>query len=327
MAPRAWTACLILLACCGRTAPEPVDGSATARADSASADSAAARTPTRIEIVGVDLHVLENAIVRVRRLQGTVVNARPGRAVALDDPSAFTIEVVRGEAWVSYADLSTVMNEYTFAFDGAPIKHLEMAREEDTEDEIELKGRVERGLLLPLSFEIEGRPEVAPDGRIRIRTTSIQAFDIPVRGLLHTLDLEPADILGNLEARGLTFDGDDMILDLSRALPPPRMRGPVSGIRVEEDGLLMTFGPARRSSRSSRSNYLAFRGGIIRIGRMTQYDADLTIVDADPRDPFDFFSERMNSQLSAGYSKMSETGALTMYVPDFGDMRRGVDLP
>jgi hypothetical protein len=105
------------------------------------------------------------------------------------------------------------------------------------------------------------------------------------------------------------------------------MRGPVTGVRVEEEGFLLTFGSARRSPGRSRANYLAFRGGLIQIGRMTQYGADLTIVDADPRDPFDFFGDRLNQQLAAGYSKMSEAGALTMYVPDYSDMRRGVELP
>ena len=90
--------------------------------------------------------------------------------------------------------------------------------------------------------------------------------------------------------------------------------------------MLLTFGPVRAAP-AGRTNYLSFRHGVIKIGRMTQYDADLTITDADTRDPFDFFSERMNRQLAAGYSKMSEAGALNMFVPDFEDMQRGEDLP
>jgi hypothetical protein len=317
---------LVLALGCGGTAPAPDDQAATAPADSAPADSAAAaRAPTRIEIRGVDLHLLGNAIARVRRLEGTVVSTRPGQPVPLDDATGYAIEVDSGETWVGYADLSAVLNEYTFDFDGAPIADLEMTREEDSEDEVELKGRLKHGLHV--GFEIEGRPEITPDGRIRIRTTSIQALEIPVGGLMHALGLEPGDVMGNLEQRGLSFDGDDMILDASRALPPPRMRGPVTAVRVEEDGILLTFGRSRGSSRPSRSNYLAFRGGVIKIGKMTQNDSNLTITDADPRDPFDFFGEHMNQQLAAGYSKMSEEGALTMFVPDYQDMQRGVELP
>jgi hypothetical protein len=69
------------------------------------------------------------------------------------------------------------------------------------------------------------------------------------------------------------------------------------------------------------ANHLWFRGGTIRIGRMTQTDADLRIVDADPDDPFDFFPDRMNDQLAAGYAKMRADGGLTMFVPDFEETR------
>jgi hypothetical protein len=323
-------ACLLLAAACGRRAPAPAPESPTANPDSVAADSAAhaaaSEAPTRIEIIDVDLHVFEEATVHVRRLEGVVVGSRPGQPIPLDDPAGYVIEVESGEAWIGYPDMSRVMNDYTFAFDGAPIGHLEMAREEDADelDRIELKGRLESGP--GLSFEIEGTPEPTPDGKIRIRTKAIQALELPVRGLMHALGLDATDLMGNMEERGLTFVGDDMILDASRALPPPRMRGPVTAVRVEEDGLLLTFGPARVTP-AGRTNYLKFRHGVIKIGRMTQYDADLTITDADPRDPFDFFGEQMSRQLAAGYSKMSEAGALTMFVPDFADMERGQDLP
>ena len=322
--------CLLLALACGRRSPAPAPESTTASRDSVIADSAAhaaaAQAPTRIEIVGVDLRVFENAIVHVRRLEGIVVGNLSGLPIPLDDPAGYTIEVESGETWIGYAHLSRIMNDYTFAFDGAPIGHLEMAREEDEDerDRIELKGRLESGLGLP--FEIEGRPEVTPDGKIRIRTMDIEALEISVDGLMHALGLDAEDLIGNMEERGVTFDGDDMILDASRALPPPRMRGSVTAVRVEDDGLLLTFGPARPMP-EGRTNYLRFRHGVIKIGRMTQYDADLTITDADPRDPFDFFGEQMIRQLAAGYTKMSEAGALTMFVPDFADMARGQDLP
>lgn len=198
---------------------------------------------------------------------------------------------------------------------------LEIAREEDEDqrDQVELKGDLEN--VLGLSFEIEGRPEVTPDGRIRIRTTSVQALDIPVEGLMHALGLDAADLMGNLEERGIAFDGDDLILDASRAFPPPRMSGRVAAVRVEEGGLAITLGDPGTAPSPGRANHLWFRGGTIRIGRMTQTDADLRIVDQDPSDPFDFFGERMTHQLAAGYAKMRVDGGLTMFVPDYDEMR------
>src|SRR5688572_2049165 len=189
--PLRLAACLVLAAACGCRAPAPAPEPGTANPDSVAADSAAhaaaAQDPTRIEIVGVDLRVFEEAVVRVRRLEGVVVGTRSGQPIALDDPSAYIIEVESGETWIGYDALSRVMNDYTFAFDGAPIGHLEMTREEDADERgrVELKGRLEAGLGLP--FEIEGTPEVTSDGRLRIRTDEIQALEISVGGLMHAL--------------------------------------------------------------------------------------------------------------------------------------------
>ena len=112
-----------------------------------------------------------------------------------------------------------------------------------------------------------------------------------------------------------------MILVASRAYPPPRMSGRVAAVRVEEDGLSLTLGDPGAAPTPGRANHLWFRGGTIRIGRMTQTDADLRILDADPSDPFDFVGDRMNDQLAAGYAKMRADGGLTMFVPDFDDIR------
>jgi hypothetical protein len=268
----------------------------------------------------VDLRLFEDATIHVTRLAGTASSLRPGEPVKLDDNNAYTIEVEGAEARIGWSDLSAILNEYTFAFDGAPVDDLTIDREEDEDqrDQVELKGDLKSAL--GLRFEIEGRPEVTPDGRIRIRTTSVQALDIPVEGLMHALGLDAADLMGNLEERGLAFEGDDLILDASLAFPPPRMRGRVVAVSVGEAGLSITLGDPGAAPRPGRANHLWFRGGTIRIGRMIQTEADLRILDDDPRDAFDFFPGQMNSQLAAGYAKMSVEGALTMFVPDYGDI-------
>ena len=51
-------------------------------------------------------------------------------------------------------------------------------------------------------------------------------------------------------------------------------------------------------------------------------DADLQLIDADPRDPFDFFPARYNAQLVAGYSKNTPAKGLKTYMPDFDDLQK-----
>ena len=50
------------------------------------------------------------------------------------------------------------------------------------------------------------------------------------------------------------------------------------------------------------------------------HEPDLLILDDDPADPFDFFLDRYNEQLVAGYNKNTLDHGLIVHMPDFGDI-------
>ena len=60
-----------------------------------------------------------------------------------------------------------------------------------------------------------------------------------------------------------------------------------------------------------------FRKGVLRFGKLTMDDTDLMIVDADPQDPFDFWLDRYNAQLVAGYSRNTVDHGLIVKMPDW----------
>jgi hypothetical protein len=335
--------CLALASSCGKDRPKggedqapPEDDAGVAGervgAGAAGADSALETSrppdrtdssPTGTEMKDVDFQIAEGIVLQVRHLRGESVSVRPGQPVILDDKNSYRIRIETAETAIGYPDMSRLMNDFVFAYDGAPVKDLEITQDEDEDqaDQIELKGRL---AALGVPFEIEGKPEPTPDGMIRIRTTSIQALDLEVSGLMDLLDLESKDLIGNLEDRGVRIEENDVVLIPNRALPPPAVEGRVTSVRVERDRIVMLFGSqgaARKPARTGSSNYLFFRGGTIRIGRMTMTDADLRIIDQDPGDPFDFSVDGMTRQLAAGYAKLAADGGLRMFVPDFGDLR------
>jgi hypothetical protein len=69
---------------------------------------------------------------------------------------------------------------------------------------------------------------------------------------------------------------------------------------------------------------MAYRGGILRFGKLTMTDADMQLIDADPSDPFEFFPAHYNDQLVAGYSKTTATGGLRVYIPDYNKISRPI---
>jgi hypothetical protein len=50
-------------------------------------------------------------------------------------------------------------------------------------------------------------------------------------------------------------------------------------------------------------------------------DADMQLIDANPRDPFDFFPARYEAQLVAGYSRNTRRKGLQVFMPDYSRVR------
>jgi hypothetical protein len=91
---------------------------------------------------------------------------------------------------------------------------------------------------------------------------------------------------------------------------------------VRGDRLVQIFGKGAAERPRTGGNYVWFRGHSIRFGRLTMSNADLKLMDQDPKDPFDFYSAKYNQQLVAGYSKNTPDGALRTYMPDYSDLKR-----
>jgi len=98
-------------------------------------------------------------------------------------------------------------------------------------------------------------------------------------------------------ARGLRIEGDDIIMYPERMLPPPHIRGHISEVRIEGENLVQVFHTERRSEPLrlpvKAANYSYHRGGTLRFGKLTITDADLEIIDQNPRTPFRLLPRRL----------------------------------
>jgi hypothetical protein len=70
-------------------------------------------------------------------------------------------------------------------------------------------------------------------------------------------------------------------------------------------------------------NFVYFRGGRLRFGRLEMRDTDLLITDANAADPFDLYLAHYARQLSAGYSRTMPNAALRVMMPDWHAIARG----
>jgi hypothetical protein len=242
---------------------------------------------TRVEMRNVYFHVDDSIVLRIRDLHGTL--ARRNRAVppTFDDKRTFVIGITTGTVGLSTDDLATLMNNYVFAYHGAPLKKIRISTKGD---KLKMTGKVHKVVDVP--FEIVGDLSATSEGKIRLHPTSVKAAGVPVKGLMHLLGLEVSNLINTNKARGVTVDNDDLILDQEQVIPPPEIRGRIVAIQVQGDEVVQVFGDnnaattvkPRASSSSRGPNYMYFRGGTLRFGKLTMANADLRILDGDPQD-------------------------------------------
>lgn len=272
------------------------------------------KSETQVEMVNVNLHLDPVLLLRIRHLEGQFLPTRKGQPPTFDDKLSYIVAIDSAEVAVSLASMTHAMNTYVFGGPDAPLKNLTLSAEGG---QIKQSGTLKKGPGVP--FEVVGTMSATPDGKIRIHATKVRAAHLPVGGVMKLFGLDMAKVINTKNTKGITVEDNDLILDPTLMLPPPRMRGRITAVRMQGDDVIQTFGNGKRASTAQvpQGNYMAYRGGVLRFGKLTMTDTDMRLVDADPTDPFDFFPDHYSQHLVAGYSKTTASGGLVVYMPDY----------
>jgi hypothetical protein len=270
---------------------------------------------THVEFVNVNIHLDAELVLHIRHLTGKLLPTRKGQPPTFDDNRSYIIAIDSAEVGVSMASMTHAMNTYVFSEPDAPLKNLQLSSEGS---QIRQKGTLKKGVGIP--FELVGEISATPDGKIRIHPTEMKMEHVPVKGLMKLFGLDMAKLINTRKTKGFSVDDNDIILDPALMLPPPQLRGRITAVRIQGDEIIKIFGKETQDAAAEQphSNYMAYRGGILRFGKLTMNDTDLQLIDADPADPFEFFPEHYKEQLVAGYSKTTASGGLRVYIPDYG---------
>jgi hypothetical protein len=152
----------------------------------------------------------------------------------------------------------------------------------------------------------------------------MKAVGIGVGGLMKFLGLHLEKLIKLRGERGVRIEKDDFYLSPAKLLPPPTVQGRVGKVEVNDSEVVQTFQPTNGQKAEpltvpdpKAENYMFYRGGTLRFGKLTMHDTDLLIRDAEPQDPFDFFLDQYNAQLVAGYSKNTPDHGLIVVMQDW----------
>lgn len=263
----------------------------------------------------VHLRVAADVALEVKWLKGSL-RSTSARPPVFDDQHSYTMEVDDGEMAVDAQSLTSLVNR-AFDYKGSALSNLRIAFEDG---HLVQRGTLKKGISVP--FSIVASVGVTSDGLLSVHPMRITTAGVPSTKLMALFGVDLADVLKGRPERGITFRDNDLFLDAARMLPAPDTKGRLTNAFVRGNTLVQVFGKGGGAAARSTGNYIWFRGGAIRFGRLTMTDADLKLIDMDPRDPFDFYSARYNEQLVAGYSKNTPDHALRTYMPDYADLPR-----
>jgi hypothetical protein len=285
---------------------------------SAPVTPAAPPQPVAVDFQNVNFHLAADAVLEVRRLQGALLPASPGSPPSFDDLKSYTLRVDSGEVAMHPKSLTAVLNKWVFNYEGSPLSDVTVSIENG---QLKQKGTLHKGVAVP--FTILADLAVTTDGRIRLHPTSVKAVGIPASGLMRMFHLELDNLIKSNRARGFEIEGNDFLLLPDRLIPEPRFAGRLTSIRIEGDRIVEVFGTRRaHGSDKVARNYMYYRGGVLKFGKLTMNDTDLRLVDADPSDPFEFSPAQYVNQLAAGYSKSLPNGGLRTFMPDLDQVAR-----
>src|ERR1051326_1198635 len=181
------------------------------------------KTPVEVQMRDVNLHLDQSTILEVRRLRGQMVATRSDRPVTFDDATSFITRIRTGEIAMAVSTLSDLLNQRVFAYPGAPVKNITVKAEKG---KLKQTGTMHKGVNLP--FELEGPIDATPSGEIRLHAEKVSSAHVPMKGLLHLFGEDLSKVINVRKDRGVSVEGDNILIQPGRLLPPPQIEGKVT---------------------------------------------------------------------------------------------------
>jgi len=278
-----------------------------------------------VEIQNVDLHLTNQVVIRIRSLHGEVLRTGAERPPVLDDLTSFRIRVTAATIALTGADLGALLNTVVFAYPNAPLRDLRVRTDGQ---EIVLTGIMHKGV--DLRFRLRGTLDLTPDAKVRIHPTTVHILGLNGEAVLHLFGLHLESLLDLRGAHGATVKGDNLFLDPTAILPPPAIDGHLASVRIDGTAVVQEFVRTdddtvfRRAVHADTTDhdFIYFRGGELRFGKLLMTDTDLRIVGPRQSAVFDLSLPHYSEQLVAGESHTLRNQGLLVNMPNFATVQR-----
>jgi len=279
------------------------------------------KAATQTQMRNVDFHFDETGFLDIHELRGEMQAKEVGRPVNFDNKLTFVMRVDRGKIGMKGPSLDSLLNRYVFNMPNPPLRELHVTTEGK---QLKQEGIIHK--IIDIPFTMWADVSVS-NGMIRLHPTKISICGLNGLGLLKAVGMTLEKMIGKElpHDHGVFAEKNDLLMDPNKMLPPPQVELHLVEVHVEGDELMQTYDAGRHQPdlqlpHPEERNYMYFRGGTIRMGKLLMPDADMQVVDTDPSDPFDFYIDRYNEQLVAGFSRNQPSYGLLVFMRDFNDL-------
>jgi hypothetical protein len=280
---------------------------------------AEAKEPTQTMMRNVDFHIDATTLLHIHSMRGEMVAKKAGDPVNFDNKTEFIMRIDRARIGMDGAGLDQLMNRYVFGYPGAPLRNLHI---EPNGKQLVQSGIMHKIVDIPFTMWADVS---ASNGWIRIHPTKLSICGINGLGLLKAVGKSMQTMLDLSKAKGVRAEKNDLLLNPVEILPPPQIEAHLADVRIEGNELVQYFDAGRHLPdlalpHPEEKNVMYYRGGTLRMGKLLMLNADMEVVDADPSDPFDFYLDRYNDQLAAGFDRNQLNYGLEVFMRDFSDL-------
>lgn len=290
------------------------------------------RNGTYMKLSNLHFRLTDEINMQVKELVGEAIPKTKNGIVNFDDVNSFRIDILSGEAFVRIGVMEHIFNNYVFNYDGSPLKNMKMEFIDDEDNgkpikKLRLTGDMK--LVLWIGFEMVGKMYLDREKTLMvIEAERIKSLGNPyTKTLLDTVGLNMEKLLPVPSGRGITMNGNKIIVEPFKIFPPPQIGGFISDMRIQSDGLQLFFSSKTKVNFpplpvKDVKNYLYLYQGDVKFGKLMMVDARLQMVDQSQKNDFDFYLKKYQIPLGYGYSKIMGDGSVVAYIPDYRDVAK-----
>ncbi|MES1932551.1 lipoprotein [Salinisphaera shabanensis T35B1] len=268
-------------------------------------------------IKNVYFRVVGDVAFDTKQLSAVLIPRNAGDPIVLDDPTSFIFHPLHGQVTLPPKALSALFNQYLADYSGSQLRKIEASTGDDGRLIVEGEAAKIPGVWLP--FHMAGTVELKQGHLFVYKPDEIKLGPMEAKGLLEAINLQLSKLL-QIESQGAGFSGNNVVLDLNHALPPPEQSVNVERMQIDSAGVHLDItsdqNPDFPEPVVNSDSYVMLQGGDVRIQRAVITDARLQLMARDGG-KLDASLYNYRAQLVNGVLDATPSGEIAIYLGSY----------